>query len=409
MEENFAAIPRLHPAVDQVIPVAIRRWRKKLLSGATWREISAFGRLIQRERYDLVIDTQGLVKSAFIARRARGPLAGYAADSAREPLAASLYGQHFSISRDLHAVVRNRQLVGAALGYAVEDGPDYGIAVAPSAADWLPPAPYVVFLTATSRDDKLWPDEHWLELGQALLAQGIRAVLPAGTQPERERAARLVAGIPGAVAAPPMYIPDLAAVLAGARAAIGVDTGLTPPRRGAEYPDCGAVHRDRSRPDRCARHRLFLQPWRQGADSGRRRRARRTAAGARLMARSLYSLILYLITPLIWLRLLWRARKQPEYLHHLRERYGFYRSTPPQGLIWVHAVSVGETRAAQPLIEGLLARWPEHRILLTCMTPTGRATGQEVYGERVIQAYLPYDYPGAVDRFFRTFRRPSAC
>lgn len=227
VEENFAAIPRLHPAVDQVIPVAIRRWRKKLLSGATWREISAFGRLIQRERYDLVIDTQGLVKSAFIARRARGPLAGYAADSAREPLAASLYGQHFSISRDLHAVVRNRQLVGAALGYAVEGGPDYGIAVAPSGADWLPPAPYVVFLTATSRDDKLWPDEHWLELGQALHAQGIRAVLPAGTQPERERAARLAAGIPGAVAAPPMYIPDLAAVLAGARAAIGVDTGLT--------------------------------------------------------------------------------------------------------------------------------------------------------------------------------------
>lgn len=121
------------------------------------------------------------------------------------------------------------------------------------------------------------------------------------------------------------------------------------------------------------------------------------------MARSLYSLILYLITPLIWLRLLWRARKQPEYLHHLRERYGFYRSTPPQGLIWVHAVSVGETRAAQPLIEGLLARWPEHRILLTGMTPTGRATGQEVYGERVIQAYLPYDYPGAVDRFFSHF------
>ncbi len=119
--------------------------------------------------------------------------------------------------------------------------------------------------------------------------------------------------------------------------------------------------------------------------------------------RLLYSLFLYLITPLIWLRLLWRARKQPEYLHHLRERYGFYRSTPPQGLIWVHAVSVGETRAAQPLIEGLLARWPEHRILLTGMTPTGRATGQEVYGERVIQAYLPYDYPGAVDRFFAHF------
>ncbi len=122
------------------------------------------------------------------------------------------------------------------------------------------------------------------------------------------------------------------------------------------------------------------------------------------MARLAYSLLLYLITPLIWLRLLWRGRKQPEYLHNLEERYGFYPPGAPEKLIWVHAVSVGETRAAQPLIEGLLARWPEHRILLTGMTPTGRAAGREVYGGRVIQTYLPYDYPGAVARFFRHFR-----
>lgn len=121
------------------------------------------------------------------------------------------------------------------------------------------------------------------------------------------------------------------------------------------------------------------------------------------MARYFYSLLLYLITPLIWLRLLWRSRKQPEYLQHLGERYGFYRQPVPKQLIWVHAVSVGETRAAQPLIEGLQARWPDHRILLTGMTPTGRDAGQQVYGDKVIQAYLPYDYPGAVDRFFRYF------
>lgn len=122
------------------------------------------------------------------------------------------------------------------------------------------------------------------------------------------------------------------------------------------------------------------------------------------MARFAYTLLLYLITPLIWLRLLWRGRKQPEYLHHLGERYGFYPQAAPEKLIWVHAVSVGETRAAQPLIDGLLARWPEHRVLLTGMTPTGRAAGCEVYGHRVILAYLPYDYPGAVSRFFRHFR-----
>ena len=121
------------------------------------------------------------------------------------------------------------------------------------------------------------------------------------------------------------------------------------------------------------------------------------------MARLLYSLLLYLFAPLIWLRLAWRARKQPEYLQNLPERWGFYPAKSAEPLIWVHAVSVGETRAAQPLINALRAHWPKHRILLTCMTPTGRATGFEVYGVSVTQAYLPYDYPGAVDRFLKHF------
>ena len=121
------------------------------------------------------------------------------------------------------------------------------------------------------------------------------------------------------------------------------------------------------------------------------------------MARLIYTLIFYLASPLILFRLLWRARKQPEYLQHLGERLGFYGSPPKQPLIWVHAVSVGETRAAQPLIDALRAAWPDHGILLTCMTPTGRAAGREVYGESVIQAFLPYDMPLAVNRFFRHF------
>lgn len=121
------------------------------------------------------------------------------------------------------------------------------------------------------------------------------------------------------------------------------------------------------------------------------------------MARLLYSLVIYLATPLILLRLIWRARKQPEYLQNLAERWAFHGVAAPARLIWVHAVSVGETRAAQPLIEALQAAWPDHRILLTCMTPTGRAAGSEVYGDKVLQAYLPYDYPDAVDRFFRHF------
>ena len=227
VEDNFAAIPRLHPGVDKIIPVAIRRWRKQLLQAATWRQISQFRQAVQGARYDAVVDTQGLLKSALLAKRAHGPLSGYAADSAREPQAARLYDRRFSVSRALHAVVRNRRLAAAALGYTADGEPDYGIDVAPAAFAWLPHRPYVVFLTATSRDDKLWPEADWLELGRQLNALGFSAVFPGGSPVERERAARLAAGLPGAVAAPPMTIPDLAALLAGARAVVGVDTGLT--------------------------------------------------------------------------------------------------------------------------------------------------------------------------------------
>lgn len=125
------------------------------------------------------------------------------------------------------------------------------------------------------------------------------------------------------------------------------------------------------------------------------------------MARLLYSLLFYLATPLIWLRLLWRARKQPEYLQHLGERYGFYPRAPQGPLIWLHAVSVGETRAAAPLIEALLHAYPDHALLLTHMTPTGRETGAEYVAKhsgRLLQAYLPYDLPDACGRFLGHFQ-----
>jgi heptosyltransferase-1 len=227
VEDSFAAIPLLHPGVRRVIPVALRRWRKKLLQTATWKEVGEFRRQVSAESYDAIIDTQGLLKSALLASRAKGLRLGYAADSAREPLAARCYQRHFHVSRELHAVVRNRRLAAAALGYQADGEPDYGIDTAPGAFPWLPHRPYVVFLTATSRDDKLWPEANWTALGRALNSLGFNAILPGGSAVERERAARLAATIPGALAAPPMSIPELAALLAGSRAAIGVDTGLT--------------------------------------------------------------------------------------------------------------------------------------------------------------------------------------
>lgn len=227
VEENFAAIPRLHPGVNKVIPVALRRWRKRLLSPATWREMAASKAQLQANTYDLVIDTQGLAKSALLSRLCHGVVAGYDADSAREPYAARHYQKKFSIAKSAHAVTRNRQLVATALGYSDDTAPDYGITAASTAAAWLAAKKYVVLLTATSRDDKLWPETHWIALGQSLLAQGLQLVFPSGNARERERAQRLAAALPGAIVAPPLQIPELASLLAGAAAVVGVDTGLT--------------------------------------------------------------------------------------------------------------------------------------------------------------------------------------
>lgn len=123
------------------------------------------------------------------------------------------------------------------------------------------------------------------------------------------------------------------------------------------------------------------------------------------LPRFFYALLWYLATPLLLLRLMWRARRQREYLRHVGERFGFYDGAAPAGpWLWVHAVSVGETRAAEPLISILQQRYPQHRILLTHMTPTGRETGAALFGDRVMRCYLPYDYPGAVARFLDRFQ-----
>ena len=227
VEEAFADIPRLHPGVNRVLPVALRRWRRQLFQRNTWQQMHAAFSALGEAPYDAIIDTQGLVKSALLCRKAHGPRYGYDHDSVREPLASLAYHCRFAVARAQHAVMRNRALVGAALGFAPLNGPDYGLSTAPLKADWLPNLPYVVCLTATSRDDKLWPEAHWVALGHALHQQGFSAVFPAGSARERERAAQLVAQIPDALAAPSLNLPDLAALLAGGVLTVGVDTGLS--------------------------------------------------------------------------------------------------------------------------------------------------------------------------------------
>lgn len=226
VEEAFVDIPRLHPAVDQVLPVAIRRWRKQLGSPATWRELGEFRRRLGATTYDFVLDTQGLLKSALIARLATGKRLGYAAEAAREPLAARFYDATFVIPRNAHAVERNRWLAAAAFDYPVDLPLDYGISAPAIDSPWLSGERLVILLTATSRDDKLWDERHWFTLAQALLERGLTPVLPAGNALERERAERIAAAVEGVIVAPPLTLLQVAALLAGASLAIGVDTGL---------------------------------------------------------------------------------------------------------------------------------------------------------------------------------------
>lgn len=234
VEENFIDIPRLHPAVGRVIPLAIRRWRRALLKPSTWHEIALFRASLQAVDYDLVLDSQGLLKSALAARLAHlsatGRRCGHSRDSARESLAARFYSHGYDIPRQHHAVERNRELAAAALGYSdklAELPLDYGIRAEALQDQWLPPEPYAVLLSATSRDDKLWPEERWVTLGHSLQSHGLRCVLPAGSTAERQRASRIAARIPAAVVAPPLGIKALAQLFAGASQVVGLDTGLT--------------------------------------------------------------------------------------------------------------------------------------------------------------------------------------
>jgi heptosyltransferase-1 len=218
VEEAFAGIAAMHVAVRRVIPVAVRRWRAALWKREVWAEIGAWRRALRAEEYDAVIDTQSLLKSALIARAASGTRHGLDRTSAREWLAPGFYDVRHAVSRGLHAVERNRRLAAAALQYALDRSPDYGLRI-PAAQR----SGYVVLLTMTSRADKLWPEQRWIELGRGLRSV---AILPWGSKEERARAERIAAAIGGTVP-PRRTLEELASLFAAARAVVGLDTGLT--------------------------------------------------------------------------------------------------------------------------------------------------------------------------------------
>jgi len=222
VEEAFAPLVRLHTAVSYVIPVAWRRWRKSLYSPPTLGEITASLRAIRGQHFDDIVDTQGLLRSALIARTARGRRHGYDSSSIREPLASAFYDERYRVSRDLHAVERNRILSGLALGYSPQGAPDFGFDRARFSGA---ASRYGLLLHATARPEKLWPEQHWTALGKSL-ARNIELRLPWGTDLERARSERIAAAVPGACVEPRKPLDQVAASIAGAQFVVGVDTGL---------------------------------------------------------------------------------------------------------------------------------------------------------------------------------------
>src|SRR5689334_12588965 len=187
VEASYAAVPRLHPAVGRVLPVALRRWRSSFLRSAARAEIRAFLAALRQSEYDAVIDTQGLLKSALIAWRARGRRHGLDFASSREPLA-PFYDRVHAVPWTLHAVERNRMLAARALGYSVAPRVDYGIAATGAQPGWLTGGAYAVLVHATSAPAKLWPSQRWIELGASLGRRGLRCVLTWGSPHEVARA-----------------------------------------------------------------------------------------------------------------------------------------------------------------------------------------------------------------------------
>lgn len=230
VETSFVEIVKLNPNINSIITVAMRRWKRAIFSGLTWREISAFKRQINAQKYDAILDTQALLKSAIISRLANGTTHGPNFKTAREPLAGFLYHRGYDISPKIHALTRYRMVAAQALGYILPSTPPvYNLQVddihLPNNFQNIPQN-YVLALHSTARDAKLWPIEHWIGLGRYLASKGLSILLPWGNEAELARSHLIATSLNNAVVLPKMNLTQLAVLIKKAQAAIGVDTGL---------------------------------------------------------------------------------------------------------------------------------------------------------------------------------------
>ncbi|KGM41067.1 hypothetical protein JY96_16150 [Aquabacterium sp. NJ1] len=227
VEKSFASIPLQHRAVNRVIPLQWRKWRKSLRSPETRAAIRTWRMEMAREPYDLIIDMQGLLKSALFACFARGPVAGYDFHSIREPLASLFYRRRASISLELHAVDRCRRLAAQVLGYtAPNTPPDFGLRAKPDGWTPSPHAPFGVLIPCASRPEKLWPEDDWVAIGTRMRSHGWQVAIMWGSPDELSLAQRLAEKI-GAVVPPFLTVAQVADTLSKAQAVVGLDTGMS--------------------------------------------------------------------------------------------------------------------------------------------------------------------------------------
>ncbi|QJE00616.1 lipopolysaccharide heptosyltransferase I [Massilia forsythiae] len=234
VEEGYVGLVRLNPMVRKVIPFALRRWRKGLGDAAVRAELRGFWRELRAEAYDYVFDTQGLIKTGLIMAAARvrpgGQKIGLAngtEDSGYEGVSRIFHTRSIPVAPRTHAVARGRQVAAAALGYALDTPPDFGLP-APAAdgrPTWMPEGPYAVFFHGTARDAKKWPQRDWIALGQALAP--LTVLLPWGSPREKSDAEALAAALPNARVLPRLPMMEAVALARHAALAVGVDTGLT--------------------------------------------------------------------------------------------------------------------------------------------------------------------------------------
>ena len=223
IEEGFKEIPAWHDSVNEVIPIAVRRWRKSLLKGFFSGEIASFFRNLRAKHYDLIIDAQGLVKSAIPAKLAKGPVVGLDQQSARERLSARFYDRTFSVDKSMHAIERVRRLFAFSLDYEYPETPpsvQLNLNLGHAAKKG------VLFLHGTTWPSKHWPDDSWLELGRALKQKGEDIYLPWSTDTEKARAEWLSENL-AVPLMPRLTLTELAGLMLNVKAVVGVDTGLT--------------------------------------------------------------------------------------------------------------------------------------------------------------------------------------